>query len=460
MGRFQSEKMAAWTGGTWSGTFPACVSAVSTDTRSLQPDSLYVAIKGERFDGHDFVVEALAGGAAGAMVMERRPAWDVDVPLLVVADTAEALMRLARGYRRQVAPLTVGITGSAGKTTVKELLGRLLAADGVTAATRGNWNNQIGLPLSLLAMAPETRYGVFELGTNHPGEIGQLCEILEPEWGVVTAIGPGHLEFFGSVEAVADEKATLLRRLPAAGTAVLDADDAFFEQLGAQTTATVVSVSALGNTADYAIQEADPAPEGVRVRERASGETAVLAQPLPGQHQRVNLLLAVAVARRAGLGWQTVDEVLRRPVRLPMRWERQAVEGIAIVNDAYNANPLSVRAAVKTFAEEPCEGRHWLVLGDMLELGDAALKEHRDLGAALAGGAWEGIAGVGDLGREIVAGARAAGWPADRAWCAGTPAEAAAAIGDRLREGDVVLLKASRRVGLERFVDVLRKGRT
>ena len=455
--RFSAAEAARWCAGVWEPAPPARVAGVTNDTRSLRPGELYVALRGARCDGHAFVAEAFRRGACGALV-ERgfAGAGAPERPLLRCADPALALRALARGYRERVAPLVIGVTGSAGKTTVKELTARLVARARRAAATRGNWNNEIGLPLSLLEMAPDTQVGVFELGISHPGEMRPLCEILRPQWGIVSSLGRAHLEFFGSFERIAREKAELFAALPPDGLAVFRADMPGADILRRAAACETVTV-ALEQDADYSARRRK---DGVWLaREARTGETAELRLALPGPHQAANALLAAAVARRLGVSWTEIREALAAYGGLPLRWEIVWADGVRYVNDAYNANPESMRAALNAFAEEPAAGRQWLVLGDMLELGAAAEAEHRQLGAFAARGAWAGLATVGALARGIADGAEAAGFDPRRIWRCADAAEAAAVLRRQTAAGDAVLLKASRGVRLEEVLQRLTEGK-
>jgi len=453
MVRIAAEQAAAWSGGTWSGPPPAGFDAVSTDSRSIMPGVLYIALKGDRFDGHDFVEAALRGGAAAAVVNEAYTGADSRAALLRVADTRRALRDLAAGYRDAVSPRTIGITGSVGKSTVKELVAAMLSQQHLAASTHGNWNNDIGLPLSLLAMDPAAAYGVFEVGTNHPGEIAELCSLLRPDWGVVTNIGQSHLEFFGSEAAVAREKGELLAVLPDDGVAFLDADGAFYDELRGRTSARVVSV-ALDRPADLTASNAEAAGDDIVIEDGRTGERVELPRVLPGAHQVRNLLLAVAVACEAGLAWGEIREGLAAFAPMPMRWACCEVDGVLVVNDAYNANPLSMDAALQTFRETPVPGRRWLVLGDMLELGDKAAQAHAALGHRVAGGDWAGLVTVGTLAGDIVAGVRNLGATMESEACA-TAEEAGEWLSGRLEPGDALLLKGSRGMHLETVIDVI-----
>jgi len=450
------EELAAWTGGYWDPGPPAAIRSVCHDSRTLEKDDLFVALKGIRFDGHEFVTQAFRKGASAAVVVReyRRQAGDGN--LLRVHEPVHALRMMAAGYRRKVAPLVVAVTGSAGKTTVKEMIATVLATTFRTAKTQGNWNNELGLPLSILNMQADTRVGVFELGINHPGEMQPLCEVLRPDWGVITNIGPVHIEFFGSVEAIAREKADVLRCLPAAGMAVLNRDSMCFELLRAAASDGVITVSAAGQAADYACLSYDAATRRAKVKEAASGGEFVLRLALPGRHNVANALLAIAVGRGLGVEWERILAALENYRSLPMRWEQVEIGGVKVINDAYNANPLSVRAALETFAQEPAMGRKWLLLADMLELGTQARSEHFALGAAVGAGPWAGLITVGPLARAIAEGAMASGMPREQVvWCENNR-EAAMALAARVAAGDTVLMKGSRGMRLEEVVGVLK----
>lgn len=444
--------LAEWTGGQWQHGEPGQILGISTDSRTLMPGELFVAIPGPRFDGHAFIRPALARGAAGAMVARTCPCREVaDAPLLVVNDTIKALQAMAAAYRHQMAAAIIAVTGSVGKTTVKDLVADVLAQDQPTARTRGNWNNDLGLPLSLLRMEAGARVGVFEVGMNHPGELASLCRMLAPDWGLITTIGPVHLEFFESEEAIAREKAELLKSLPAGGTAVLRADEPWYALLQAAAPGRVISL-ALNGRADY--QCLDPCdPRGrTRVRETASGEEFSFRLPLPGRHQAANALFAVAVGRAFGLSWEKIGRALENFQASPMRWECRTVRGIQAVNDAYNANPVSMAAALQTFAQLPVAGRRWLVLAGMLELGRAEQPAHAALGRRVAAGAWAGLITVGDLGGLIAEAALGAGMPPDRVWRCADHAAAAEVLRRQAAPGDAVLFKASRGMRLEQVL--------
>ncbi len=449
---YTPEELADWTGGVWSHP-PARLCGVCHDSQAVWPGCLYVALQGTRRDGHVFVAAALAAGAAAALVRQGWPSAP-DVPLLRVADPHAALTAAAAGYRRAVAPFVIGVTGSVGKTTVKELTFALLAAAAPAAATRGNWNNDVGLPLSLLAMPRATRYGVFELGTNHPGEIAPLARLLQPDAAVLTPIGPVHIENFGSVEAIADEKAELIRAVPPGGFVVLEAAAAHADRLRRRSVAHVVTVSLDSPAADFHAEAIDEVAGALTVVEGDGGARQALTHGRPGRHQALNVLLAVAAARSAHVSWPTLVDGLAAAALPPMRWERLAIGDLDVINDAYNANPLSMHCALSTFAAHAAPGRRLLVLGDMRELGALAEAAHRELGRRVAAGPWQGLLAVGTL----------AAWIADEAvrcgfggWirCVPDAAAAGAVLAAETRPGDSLLLKASRGIGLERALGAL-----
>jgi UDP-N-acetylmuramoyl-tripeptide--D-alanyl-D-alanine ligase len=458
MPRFDPLELARWCGGAWVPRPPEQISGIVHDTRNVGPGSLFVALRGARFDGHDFVAQAVGSGACGAVVSRAAvPAMPPDVPLLVVADPARALLDLAAGYRRRAGLKIVGVTGSAGKTTVKDLIAALVETTHPTARTRGNWNNEIGLPLSLLAMPETTRVGVVELGISHPGEMEPLCRVARPDWGVITTVGPVHLEFFGTVEAIAREKGQLFRGLPEDGTAVLSRDEPYADLLMHLAPCRAITTSLRGD-ADYTLVRDDRAAGECDVREQRSGETFSFRMPLAGAHNRHNVLLAIAVARGLGVSWADLRGALERFVPPPMRWECRDYRGVTVINDAYNANPLGMRAAVQTFKEQAVVGGKWLVLGDMLELGRVAEEEHLQLGRFLGGEPWAGLIVVGTLGAHIARGAAERGLPDDRIVRCQTTEAAADVLLKHLRPGDGVLVKASRGKHLEDVVNRLAQG--
>lgn len=457
---YSPDELTTWSRGRWSRVPTAPLHGVSTDSKTAAAGSLFVALKGQRHDAHAFVPQAVAGGVA-AVVVRQDYAWPAEAGaepcLLRVANPNRALMELAAGYRRAVGARIVGVTGSAGKTTVKEMTAHLLSTLGPTARTPGNKNNEVGLPLSLLAMPRTTRYGVFEAGMNHPGEIAPLCATLQPDVGIVTNVGPVHLEAFGSVPSIANEKADLLRSLPKDGFAALDRDHAYFDYFVAQAPCDVVEVS-LQRGAAFSAEDADLQTGAMLVRERGADRAEAIVTGLPGVHNLYNALLAVAVARRLGVSWDAIRESFLRVPRPPMRWEVSELRGVHVVNDAYNANPMSMRRALETFVKWPCKGRRVAVLGDMLELG-AADEEALHLAVG------RDVAELG-LDEVVLVGPRASAWirlgaleghfPGGKLHVCSDTADAARHLAVLLRPGDALLLKGSRGMALETTLEALR----
>lgn len=420
---FTSGEIAQWTSTDWKEfdkKFP--ILGISHDTRTLKPGEVYIAIKGAAHDGHDFVQQAVEKGAAG-LIIERAPPPFAEasagkpnigqIPQMIVPDTMQALWALAAGVRRHWKGAVIGITGSVGKTTVKEMIASVLAQKGTVAKTPGNWNNDIGLPLSMLAADRNADFFVFELGMNHPGEIDRLARLLNPDWAVLTEIGKAHIEFFQGVEGIAEEKASLLKH---ADNALLDETSEWFELFRSKCSGRVVT---FGN------------------------EPFTFTLPQPGEYMIRNARRAAALGSELGLSSKEIQQGLFAFQPAPMRWESTLHNGIVFINDAYNANPLSMRAALTTFAGLPCEGRRFLVLGGMRELGAQSETEHRELGRFVDQFKFAGVITVGASGAQIV--------------CNGiTGVEKSTAVDvlrSQLRAGDMVLLKASRGERLETILE-------
>ena len=438
---FDPDDVVRWTGGRW--TAPARPARrVVHDSKAVTAGDLFVAIRGARFDGHAFAAEALARGAAGAVVEADRANAGAAGPLLVVRDTRRALLDLARGHRARIRGEIIAVTGSVGKSTVKEMIASILAQAGAVARNPGNWNNDLGVPLSLLAMEPDTPLGIFEIGMNHPGEIAPLCDLLRPRWGVMTRIGPVHLEFFADEAAIANEKALLFRALPPDGTAVAAADEPWWASMQGAAPCRVVSV-ALDGPADFRGRLREGSSATLEVTE-PDGACHAYPLALAAGHLARNALRAVAVGRLRGLAAEAVAAGLSAFRPPPMRWEELEYGGLRWINDAYNSSPLSMQAALDTFARMAVEGGRWLVLGGMREMGASSREAHRALGREIAGGPWTGLIAKGELAADIAEGAREAGWNAGRAVRCADAVSAAAAVDERVREGDAVLLKGSR----------------
>ena len=437
------------------------ITGASVDSRRITPGSCYVALRGERMDGHQFVTDALRAGASAALVeraVEVPP--ELDAALVVVADPLTALHELAAWWRLRHEVRVIGITGSTGKTIAKEIVADVLSRTHRTLRNEGNLNSETGLPMTLLRLAPEHELAVLEMSMYTVGEIARLAEIARPEVGVVLAVHPAHLERAGSIERIAQAKAELPRALPGDGLAVLNADDPRVAAMGDLTSATVRTFG-LGATADVRAEDVEShGLAGTKFTLRAPWGSLRVASATPGRHLVPHALAAAAVAERFAVPLSEVAVALAAGSHAPHRMNVvEAASGARLVDDTYNASPVSVAAALEFLAETPvAAGRRRLaVLGDMLELGPDEERLHREIGARAAQ-ATDGLVAVGERGGWIAEGARSAGG-ARIAMAA--DADEAAVVLDRAFApgvGDLVLLKASRGIGLDRTVDLLRGG--
>ena len=451
--RLTLAEISALVGGELTGAPDAAVAvtgAVTLDSRTVAAGDLFVAVAGERVDGHGYLAAAAAAGAVAALAT--RP--DDALPCVVVADPVVALGRLAAGVHERLTAgglATLGITGSSGKTSTKDLLGQVLAAAGHTVSPPGSYNNDIGLPLTVLAATEETRYLVLEMGSRGPGHIARLCGVARPQVGVVLNVGSAHLGEFGSPEGIAVAKGELVEALPGHGTAVLNADDPRVLGMRERTEARVVTVGR-GPYADVHARDV-VLDEGGRARFalHAADEARAVALRVVGEHQVANALSAAGAALAAGMALADVAAALSAAEprsRWRMEVDRRA-DGVTVVNDAYNANPESMRAALAALAGLAGE-RRIAVLGGMAELGPDAGAEHERLGRdAVAAGA-DIVVAVGPDAVGIADGATAAGHRVGEE-SVHVPDRVAARelLAQVLRPGDVVLVKASRSYGLE-----------
>ena len=420
---------------------------VSTDTRQLQAGNLFVALQGPNFDGHDYLDAAREQGAAAAAVSQPR---ETALPLLEVADTRLALGRLAANWRSRFELPLVAITGSNGKTTVRAMTDAILSRAGRTLSTRGNLNNDIGLPLTLARLSADDRYAVIEMGANHAGEIDYLARIARPTIAVVTNAGPAHLEGFGDLEGVARAKGEVFARLAAGDTAVINADDRFAplwrELAGA---AQVIDFGLQQPAAVQADWEGDVSGSRVLLK-TARGELEVQL-PLPGRHNVMNALAATAAALAAGADLEMVRQGLESLAPVAGRFSvRRLPDGVTLIDDSYNANPESLQAALDVLATAP--GETWLVLGDMGELGVEAEALHREAGCRARRAGIDRVFGLGELAQAAV---DAFG---DQGMAFDTLAALLVTL-DGLRHPELtILVKGSRRMRMERVVDALGGG--
>jgi UDP-N-acetylmuramoyl-tripeptide--D-alanyl-D-alanine ligase len=443
----------AATGGTVAAeTGPLVLGSVSIDSRTLEPGALFVAIRGPRFDGHQFLAAARARGAAAALV-DHEPGALPGLPLVRVADTTRALGELARQVRRRAALPLVAVTGSVGKTTTKDMTASLLATRGPVLKTEGNLNNQYGLPLTLLRLRSEHTAAVVELGMSAPGEIRALARVAEPDVAVITKVAAVHLEFFADEDAIAQAKAEILDGLRPDGVAVLNGDDPRLRRVGERSGGRVVWFGR-DRRFDVSADSWRGSASGMRFDLHIEGRSLEVALPLAGPHFVLNFLAAAAAASVLGVAPEAMVEAALGLVPGRHRGEvRSLGEGVTLLDDCYNSSPAALEAAVAALRLLPGR-RRVAFLGDMLELGPSGPALHRERGRALAGRV-DVVVGVGPLAREIVDGAREAGLPAEALLHFASAPEAAAAAGEIVRQGDAVLVKASRGVRLEAVVDAL-----
>jgi len=436
--------------GTVTDALGTVTGKVTLDSRTVAPGDLFVAIAGERVDGHDFLAAAAAAGAVGALTS--RP--DPTLTCIVVPDPVAALGRLAAGVHERLAAgglRTLAITGSSGKTSTKDLLGQVLAAAGPTVSPPGSYNNDIGTPLTVLAADEETRYLVLEMGSRGPGHIARLCRVARPQVGIVLNVGSAHLGEFGSPDGIARAKGELVEALPEEGTAVLNADDPRVLGMAERTKARVVTTGR-GAAADVRATDVT-LDEGARARFTlvAAGEEHSVALQVVGEHQVANALSAAGGALAAGMAAAEVAAALSAAgPRSRWRMEvQQRADGVTVVNDAYNANPESMRAALAALAGLPGR-RRIAVLGAMAELGPDAAAEHERLGRDAAAAGVDLVLAVGADAVGIAQGASSAGRRAGEESVHVPDVTAARELlAQVLRPGDVVLVKASRSYGLE-----------
>jgi UDP-N-acetylmuramoyl-tripeptide--D-alanyl-D-alanine ligase len=433
----------------------AVATGYSIDSRTIRPGELFFAVKGEKLDGHDFVPQAFQNGAIAAVVSQSKlellnaAQGDQPIALIPVQDSLLALQQLATGVRLLWGKTLVGVTGSTGKTTTKEAIAHVLSARYRVHKSEGNFNNHFGLPLMLLKLEPEHEIAVVEMGMSHAREITALARIAQPEIGVVTNVAPVHLEFFASVAGIARAKYELIESLPPTGTAILNADDEYVSQFGRGFGGKVVTYGIKPTSAIRAenIEFRGQQGSGFDVLIGDQRERATL--PLLGAHNIYNALAAVATAIERGFTLKQAAATLANFVPQEKRGQVVRIGNIAVINDCYNSNPKALAAMVEALAAMPAK-RRIVVAGEMLELGPQAEEMHRDSGRHIKEKQMDVLIGVRGLARSMVEAAQKAGMQAE---FVETPEEAGVWLAQNARHGDVVLMKASRGVKLERALE-------
>ena len=448
-------------GGNLRGAGSIRIFGVVTDSRKVRQGDLFVALRGENFDGNDYIAAARAAGAAAALC-ERVPSGpECDCALILVDDTLQALGRMAGAYRRQVAPVHVAaVTGSVGKTTTKQLIYSVLSRKYRAHKTEGNLNNQIGLPLSVLAMPENCEAAVFELGMSARGEISTLSKIVEPDIAVITCVGTSHIEYLGSRENIRDAKLEVLDGLRPGGSLILNGDDDLLAGIDG-----AVYVSSKNRSADYFYTQTSQDAGGVTFDVQYRGiAVRGLYVPAPGKHIAADAALAFAAGVAAGVDEDGIREGLAGYTPTGMRQSINEWGGMTIIADCYNASPESMKAALTVLTATAAikGGRSVAVLGDMLELGGFTVSSHREIGEEAARQGVDLLFTFGKNSVEIADGAKAAGMDSDRIYVnpdTGSPEATASALAGELRRGDTVLFKASRGTAIERVMFAV-KGET
>lgn len=425
------------------------VKEVSTDTRTITSGGLFVPLKGDNFDGHDFIDKAARQGALAYFTEGRlHEANGASIPSIRVESTLDAYMNLARYYRQRIEPVVVGITGSNGKTTTKEMLGQVLSDVAPTIYSERSFNNFVGLPATLFRIHDDVRYAVLEMGTNSPGEIGRLARIAAPEIGIITNISPCHLEGLKDVDGIAKEKASLLTHLQGRAVSILNRDDPSFDFLASKAPGKVVTFS-LCHRADFMAIDMDVNFEGIRFE--VAGVKVKL--PVLGVHNIYNALAVFACAAELDITPERIATAFARYESPPMRLKPIRKGSLLVIDDAYNANPGSMDSAIKTFSVLPVKGRKVVVLGDMMELGKDSRALHRQVGGQLSCGQFDLVAAVGEQSQEYIAGAMEHGLSKKGLITFSSTQEAIQELPGMLKAQDSILVKGSRKMGLEKLIE-------
>jgi UDP-N-acetylmuramoyl-tripeptide--D-alanyl-D-alanine ligase len=433
------------------------ISKVSTDSRTIKRGEIFVALRGENFDGHKFVEDVAKKGASGAIV---DLAWKGETPakfaIIRAQDSLNAYQNLAANYRKSLAIKVLAITGSNGKTSTKDFAASVLSRRFRVTKTEGNFNNHVGLPRTILEATSQDHVAVWEIGMNHPGEIAPLARIAAPDAAIITNVGIAHIEFMGSREAIAKEKGALAEVVDPAGTVVLNADDEFTADIASRTRARVVLAGITNGTICAG-----------EIRQSANGSEFTILEgahrcraqlPVPGMHMIQNAMLAVAAGRAFGLSLEECAAGLASSPLTKARLQIKEVGGVQIIDDSYNANPDSMKAALRTLMELDTDGKRIAVLGEMGELGTESESGHREVGEAAATFEIDQLITIGEMGEVIAQAARDAGL--EKVSSVKSTSEAAGLLSDMAVPGDLILVKGSRSARTENVIEEFGKRQT
>lgn len=452
MEKLRADKIAGWVNGRLSGNEATVADNVSTDTRTLTEGSLFVAIRGEKFDGHEFIGDAFSKGARIVISEEEYPV-DGDRAVIVVGDTVKALGDLARNYIRTFDITVIGITGSVGKTTTKEMIAQILSTQYNVHKSMGNFNNHIGLPLSVLNLDRSHSVAVFEMGMSAMGEIDYLSRIIQPDIGIITNIGISHIEKLGSRQNILRAKLEIINGMKENGVLILNGDDELLSGLEGLLPMPVVfyGISEECNVRGYGIESLGE--KGVRFTVNIRNRDVDIFLPVPGIHNVSDALAAIACAIEMGITDENIQNGLIRYSSEKMRLNIVDYGNIKVINDTYNAAPSSSMAALSVLREVSGPRRSIAVLGDMLELGEYSEEAHRSVGACVAHENISYLVAVGELARDYVTGAVEAGMDQDRIMHFSDLESAVYSLKELIKPNDVVLFKGSRGMHLDRIIE-------
>jgi UDP-N-acetylmuramoyl-tripeptide--D-alanyl-D-alanine ligase len=447
-------QIAQWAGGSLSsGDGTVVIDKISTDSRTIKRGELFVALRGENFDGHNFIEAVATTGAAGAIVDFN---WKAKGPqnfaLIRANDTLQAYQQLATNYRKSLALRVVAITGSNGKTSTKDFAAAVLARRFQVTKTQGNFNNHVGLPRTILEATSGDEVAVWEIGMNHPGEVAVLAKVAAPDVGIITNVGVAHIEFMGSRERIAEEKGALAEAVGAAGTVILNADDPFTKGIAARSRGKVILAGTTAGT--IRASEVNQAGSGTDFTILEGAHRCRAQLPVPGLHMVQNALLAIAAGRVFGL---SLEECAAGLVAAPLtkaRLQVKEVRGVQFLDDSYNANPESMKAALRTLVELDAEGQRIAVLGEMRELGEESERGHREVGETAATLKVDHLIAIGNVAASIAEAAKRAGL--ENSSTVASTAEAAELLAELATPGDLVLIKGSRLARTEQVIEAFR----